>query len=1403
MDFYNLIKEFNDNYKTKLVFYKVSFFKLENELEITFLRNNDLKDDLIKKFFEEELSNLGVNTVFKIISLEEILDRFKKSFKNININLNNSNLEIDFSSEMEFNTLSKNLNYRKYIEIFEKFELNISNNILENINNNIDQLKNNIEESLSKEITKAKESIEKKELKVEKEKLFRHGFFKSAPKEFSDIKNIKETDEKISVKGRVYEIEYKKIRDMYFVNFDIDDGYYAISCKLFLKEKNYEYFINNFKEGMGVIASGIYNYDTFKKNYLLNVSSIEEVILPEKLDLEENKRIEFNIHSKYTNLESVVDINELFRRLKNFGHKSVGITDLFNVQAYPEIYKVAKKNNIKLNLGLQTNILEIYPSILTNYENIEIKDREIVIFDIETTGLSNFTDKIIEIGAVKIKDNKIVSNYQKFINPQEPLSDFTTELTGITNDMVANADTIDVVLPEFINYCKDTVLVAHNAEFDMGFIIAKSNELNLDFKPPYLDTLYLSRALNPEFKNHKLDTLATNYKVSLLNHHRACDDAKATAEILLKMINELKSKNIDLDKNINQIETSFPKGAHKEYQNIFYAKNKIGLKNLYIIVSKSNIEYYNREPGIPLDILKKYRDGLLIGTGNYKSKLFYLVSLEYSDEVLLDELSKFDFVVLNPIDFSQHLIKKGYIKDQNHFERINKKLLELSLKQNKLAIAMGDVYYLDSKDYPFRNIMKNFPRKKGQENSGAFYFKNTLEMLNQFSYLSEKDQQDVVIFNTHKLDNQIENFSPIADGTFPPKIDNAEDILREETYSRAKNIYGENLPDIVKSRLDRELNSIISNGYASLYIIARMLVKKSNEDGYQVGSRGSVGSSFVATMADITEVNPLPPHYVCNDCKYSEFIEDEKYGTGIDLPEKKCPICGSKLYKDGFDIPFETFLGFSGDKEPDIDLNFASVYQSKIHKYTEKLFGSDKVFRAGTLGTIANKTAYGMVEKYKTFYEDDDTIRIDQANKNRVKRNIVGVKRTTGQHAGGLIIVPQDKDIEDFTPVQYPADKKETGIITTHFDYHAIDKNLLKLDLLGHNSPTIIRLLSDMSGVDAVKIDLSDKDTMSIFSSTEKLGIKHDYSNINNGSLGIPEFGTNFVRGMLEDTKPTTFEELIRISGLSHGTDVWLGNAQELIRNNICDLKSAICTRDDIMLYLIFRGLDKKLSFDIMESVRKGKGLTEDQILEMRSKKIDEWYIDSCLKIKYMFPKAHAVAYVMMSYRIAYFKVHLPAYFYAVTFTNSIDSFEYTDIKKGLNYLTMLLKSIKSNESMDDESYSKSDEDIKVAKIYIYELAEEMYARGIKLEKVDLYKSHPLNFEVIDENTILPPLMAIENVSENMALRIEESRNEGEFISKEDFIKRTKINKTALNSLEEAGILNNMQATNQMDFFSL
>lgn len=1399
MDFLNILDSVNEIFETKLILNEVSFFQSDKRLEISLISKLRVKNkEAVSGSIREKLSylELDVDVVFielgffvsKFIDASDFdieidMDTFTESgFSLLNFLIPNINYAALLEKNSEYKKLSK---YAKNLNVEIKFS-EVENKLYQE---EVEEIFKKNESSLKDEISKVSENVYMGE-----KKRFAYGTFNDVSKKFSEINDLIPNQIKILVKGRVFFKTFVKLRTKaYIIKFDIVDKKNAVRCKLYVKEEEFEKIDSALNPGMYVNVSGVFKYDEFDAENVLSVFSIleteDEYV---RLDESDVKRIEFNIHSKYTTTESVVDIEDIVNVAKKWGHKAIGLTDLYNVQAYPKLYNLAKKKGIKLNLGLDAKLLQSDMSIITNYFDKEIRGKDIVVFDIETTGLSRYNDRITEIGAVRIRDGKVLEEFQRLVNPERLISEFITNLTGITDEMVVNEKKINEVLPEFIEFCGDSLLAAHNAEFDMGFILENARRLGYKFENAFLDTMYLARALNPNLKNHKLDTLTKHYNVVLKNHHRASDDARATGFVLINMLNDLDKLGFDLYDDINNMPSDFPIAKHNFENAIIFVQNKEGLKNLYTLVSLSSIDYLNRVPGIPFFELEKYRKGLLVGSGNYNSKLFDMIALGYPDYLLEKQAEKFDFLRLTPKDFAPYLIEENYIRDLDHLIDINIKLILLAEKLGKIAIATGDVYYIEKYEHAFRNILLNYPRKRFRESTGCFDLKTSQEMLDNFDYLDVAVAEDVVIYNTHKLNDMIENISPIADGTFPPVLENAENKLREESFKKARDIYGEDLPEIVKSRLERELNSIISNGYATLYIIAQKLVRKSNEDGYLVGSRGSVGSSFAATMADITEVNPLPAHYVCPNCKNSEFILDGSYGCGVDLPDKKCPKCGCDYKKDGFDIPFEVFLGFEGDKEPDIDLNFASVYQARIHKYTETIFGKKKVFRAGTLGTIADKTAYGMARKYKEFYPDDDEIRLDSANINYIMTKITGVKRTSGQHPGGLIIVPDNKDIEDFTPVQYPADDPASGNITTHFEYHDIDKNLLKLDLLGHTSPTIVRMLTDQSGIDAINVDLSDKKTMSIFNSTEALNIKHPYTNSNSGALGIPEFGTGFVREMLKDTKPSTFIELVRISGLSHGTDVWLNNAQTLINNGICSLKDAICTRDDIMNYLISMQLENKHSFEIMERVRKGKGLSGDDEKAMKDNSVPQWYIDSCNKIKYMFPKAHAVAYVMMSYRIAYYKVHHPEYFYSTYFTNKIGDFQYGPVINGLEYLTKYIK-----EYLADESNSTNDD-----KYYCLELAEEMLARDIELLPVDLYKSSADEFLVPEKGKLLPPLMALDSISQSMAQSIVLARQDGEFISIEDFKMRTKINKNAVSSLEAAGLFEGMQGTNQMDFFS-
>ncbi|NMA50101.1 MAG: PolC-type DNA polymerase III, partial [Tissierellia bacterium] len=912
--------------------------------------------------------------------------------------------------------------------------------------------------------------------------------------------------------------------------------------------------------------------------------------------------------------------------------------------------------------------------------------------------------------------------------------------------------------------------------------------INVSINNPVLDTLELSRAVFPNMKSHKLNLIAKHLKVDLFNHHRAVDDALATANILLKIIEMIHDKKFENLSDLNTLKSSADVTKGDMYHTIILAKNQAGLKDLYKLISDSHINYFHRKPRMPKSIITKLRKNLIIGSACEAGELYKAIIRNKPSSEINEIVSFYDYLEIQPLGNNEHLIRDGIVKNSEELELINKKIYDLGKKHNKLVVATGDVHFLDKEDEIYRRILMSGQKFSDADLQPPLYFRTTAEMLDEFSYLGEKIAEEVVILNPSEINNKIDDCIPIPNGTFPPKIEGADEELRTISEEMAIAKYGNPLPVIVKTRLDRELDSIIKNGYAVMYIIAQKLVSKSIEDGYLVGSRGSVGSSFAATMSGITEVNPLPPHYICAKCNKSEFFEDGSIASGFDLPDKFCPECGELYVKDGQDIPFEVFLGFEGDKEPDIDLNFAGEYQSKAHKYTEYLFGEGKVFRAGTIGTIADKTAYGFVKKY---FEEQDKI-INGAELNRLLKGCTGIKRSSGQHPGGVMIVPDYKDILDFTPIQYPADDKTSGVITTHFDYHAISGRILKLDILGHDVPSIIKMLEDLTGIDPLKIPLDDEKTMKIFTSLEPLGIDPESINSTVGTLGIPEFGTKFVRQILVDTKPSSFSELVRISGLSHGTDVWINNAQNLVKNKVAPLSEVISTREDIMLSLIKAGMDKKQSFFIMEKVRKGKGLTPEDEKSMREFNIPQWYIESCNKIKYMFPKAHAAAYVTMSFRIAYFKVYHPEAFYATYFTTKWSDFNADLIIKGENVIKSKIKELEQ-KGLAATAKEKNE-------LIVLEVALEMYARGFRFVKVDLYKSDSDKF-ILNNDGIMPPLKALEGVGENAAKKIHEEREIAPFISIEDLIVRGKATKPVIEALKNHGCLDNMPESNQISLF--
>ncbi|MFY9548563.1 PolC-type DNA polymerase III [Miniphocaeibacter sp.] len=1393
------------------VILKINYNQKKDEISFLFseVENIDDKNE-IKNILKKILPNLSTIKVefeeAKVnntnINVEELVFNF---LKNNNINVNKSDIyligeSINIYCEEKYKKLlSENKVENLLLESVNKYDDKYTN-VLINTLKNEDISQQHLSLVKSKEKKVSKEFISKinseqncnsndtnNDKKIDKKN--RYGRKITSP--ITPIKDLGDNWDYICVAGEVIDLNkvVTKKNDYVILSYDISDYTSTVTCKTFFTTKKYSEFEDLITVGASLKVEGKYTYDNFAKSNVINVNSIEPFKMNKKTDDSSEKRVELHLFTQMSALDGFVKVKELMKLLNSWGHTAVGITDKGVVQSYPEVDQCAKENCIKPLYGIDAKFLKNKLRILTDFHN-KFNNEEFVVFDIETTGFSRINDKIIEIGAVKVKKNKIVEKYNQLINPNITIPEKIIELTGITNSMVAHEPNIDKVLPEFMDFVGNSTLVAHNADFDVGFIRENCRLQNIQFENAYIDTVALSRSVFPELKKHKLNVIAKHLNISLENHHRACDDAQATAEIFLEIIKKLKEQNISFNEDINNLNTEWSIYKNESFNGVIYAKNPTGLKNLYKLVSESSLNYFNRSPGIPEFLFEEYKEGLIIGSGNHNGELFKAIMKDYPDFVIEEIATKFDFLEVQPPENYGKLIHEGEIKDINQVKKYIEKICSIGEKYNIPVVATGDVHYIYPEDYILRNIVKfSQPLAKHErEFKPTLYLRTTEEMLNSFDFLGRKKAKEIVIKNTNLIKDLIEEFKPIPDGTFPPVIEGSDKELRDITYNKAISLYGDPIPEYVKARLDKELDSIISNGYAVLYIIAQKLVWKSNDDGYLVGSRGSVGSSFAATMAGITEVNPLLPHYRCPKCKHSEFIDDINIGSGIDLPDKICPVCGTKYIKDGHNIPFEVFLGFEGDKEPDIDLNFAGEYQPIVHKYTEELFGSDKVFRAGTIGTIADNTAYGYIQKY---IEEND-LNIPNAELKRLQRGIVGIKRTSGQHPGGVMIVPQDKEIYDFCPVQHPADDMNSDIITTHFNYNAISGRILKLDLLGHDVPSIIKMLSDITGIDPLNIPFDDEETMSIFRSNDALNFTEDYDYTPVGTLGIPEFGTKFVRQMLVETEPTTISELFRISGLSHGTNVWTNNAQDLVRDNIASLKEVICTRDDIMTYLIQKGLENKRSFKIMETVRKGRLLDEETEDYMRQFDVPEWYIDSCRKIEYMFPKAHAVAYVLMSYRIAYFKVHYPEAFYSTFFTTKIADYPGQIIYEGLDAIRKKINEIK------ELGYSATAKDNST--LTVLEVAEEMYCRGIKASPVSFEKSDKLKFKVLEKGSIQPPFRGLEGVSDAHSIAIYDEYNKNEFLSIQDLVKRTKINKVAVESLRNHGVLQGLPESNQLSF---
>ncbi|KXB69791.1 PolC-type DNA polymerase III [Peptostreptococcus anaerobius] len=1195
----------------------------------------------------------------------------------------------------------------------------------------------------------------------------------------------------VAIKGRVIEAEDQELRNgktLYMMN--VSDGNGALMCKVFLDDMNKDDVIKATKKGTYIKVQGdlINNYKTFDLE--LNVTAIEKAQAPRVEDTAEVKRVELHAHTQMSSMDGMVPVGELVSRAASWGHKAIAITDHGVVQAFPDAMNAGKKNGIKIIYGVEAYLVDDDTDTIVNANDRDL-DQTFVVFDIETTGLSPHSDNLTEIGAVKVQNCEIVDSFSTFVNPKMDISYQIQELTRITNEMVKDAPSLEEALPEFLEFAKDSVLVAHNADFDTGFIYQKCQQLGLEYNFEKVDTLTLARIINTNLKRFSLDKVCKDMGVVLSGHHRAVNDAQATAEVFIKYLEIFKKKGINKLSDVNRVYGKVDYEKLRPSHATIYAQNQTGLKHLYQLITDSHIEHLYGNPRILKSLLLEKREGLIVGSACSSGELYNAVVRHKSEKEIEKILELYDFIEIMPLENNMYLVESGELKSVEELKEINKKLVKLGEQYDKPVVATGDVHMLDAKDAIYRTIIKYSQGYGRKSKSERLYFRTTDEMLEEFSYLGKDKAYEVVVTNSNLIADIFEDIKPIPDETYPPRIEGSDKELRSMCYEKARRIYGEPLPDIVVKRLERELNSIIGNGYAVMYIIANKLVAKSLSDGYLVGSRGSVGSSFAATMSDITEVNPLPAHYVCPnpDCKHSEFFAIGEWGSGVDLPPKKCPDCGTQMIKDGHDIPFEVFLGFEGDKEPDIDLNFSGTYQPTIHKYTEELFGEGYTFRAGTIGTVKDKTAYGYVKKYS----EEQFLDMTAAEMDWLSKGCTGVKRTSGQHPGGVMVVPDYKDIHDFTPVQYPANDKECGVKTTHFDYHSISGRILKLDILGHDGPTIIRMLEDMTGIKITDIPLDDPETMSLFTSTKALGVTEEDIGTPVGSLAIPEFGTKFTRQMLIDTKPTTFAALVRISGLSHGTDVWVNNAQDLVRANVIGIKDVISTRDDIMNYLIFKGLRPKLAFTIMENVRKGRGLKPEFIEEMKANNVPDWYIGSCQKIKYMFPKAHAVAYVMTSFRIAYCKVNYPEAFYATYFTTKVEDFDVDLVTRGLDAVRAKMERIRelgnSATAKENNQYT------------ILEVVVEMLCRGIEMEKVDIYRSHPTDFQLDGDKKILPPMVALQGMGENAALSIARERENGAFLSKEDLIKRTKVSKTVVEKLSEHGSLDGMSDKNQLSFF--
>ncbi len=1234
----------------------------------------------------------------------------------------------------------------------------------------------------------------------------------------------------VVIRGKILSLDQRPIKnEKTIIMFDMTDFTDTMTVKMFARNEQVEEILGGLKPGSFIKVKGISMVDKF--DHELTIGSITGIKrIPDftvsRMDMAAHKRVELHCHTKMSDMDGVSEATDIVKRAYKWGHRAIAITDHGVVQSFTDANHVwddlwkAEKNKrkdagednpdkqdfFKILYGVEAYLVDDLKEIVTGDKGQTLQD-EFVVFDIETTGFSPVNNRIIEIGAVKVRNGEIIDRYSTFVNPDVPIPFEIEKLTGIRDDMVMDYPQIDVILPQFLEFCDGAIMVAHNANFDMSFIMENCRRLGYPSEFTYVDTVPMARVLLPNQAKHTLDAVAKTLNISLDNHHRAVDDAECTAHIFVKFIKMLAEEHqVTTLRELNAMGAQSVDLVRKlpSYHAIILAKNDLGRINLYRLVSESHLTYFSRHPRIPKSLVEKYREGLILGSACEAGELYRALLDGQSDVQIARLVNFYDYLEIQPVGNNKFMIASDKMRDINSIEdiqNINRRIVKLGEQFHKPVVATCDVHFLDPEDEVYRRIIMAGKGFDDADDQAPLYLHTTEEMLEEFSYLGSDKAYEIVVTNTNMIADMCETIAPVRPDKCPPVIADSDKTLTKICYDRAHEIYGPDLPPIVEERLERELNSIIKNGFAVMYIIAQKLVWKSVEDGYLVGSRGSVGSSFVATMSGITEINPLSPHYYCSKCHYVDFDSDDVKayaGTaGIDMPDKTCPVCGEPLHKEGFDIPFETFLGFKGDKEPDIDLNFSGEYQSKAHKYTEVIFGAGQTFRAGTIATLADKTAFGYVKNY---YEERGQHKRN-SEINRIVQGCVGVRRSTGQHPGGIVVLPLGQDINSFTPVQHPANDMTTETITTHFDYHSIDHNLLKLDILGHDDPTMIRMLQDMTGRDPLTIPLDGKDVMSLFQNTEALGITPEQiGGTQLGCLGIPEFGTDFAMAMVIEAQPKSFSDLVRISGLSHGTNVWVGNAQDLIREGIATISTCVCTRDDIMTYLINKGVEPEKSFKIMEAVRKGmvakKKINPEQWEEwkedMLAHDVPDWYIESCRKIEYMFPKAHAAAYVMMAWRIAYCKIHYPLAYYGAFFSIRAKAFSYELMCQGQKHLESLMADYKRRQ----DSLSNKEKDA----LADMRVVQEMYARGFEFAPIDIFKAKSRAFQIVD-GKLMPSLSSIEGLGEKAADGIVEAAKNGPFLSREDFRERTKVSKTITDLMASLGLLGDLPESNQISLF--